>query len=148
MRFGLDGMDIDGEDDTRWDTTRSAFVKYLGAAMFLILKVRLVSTHQHSARERNSQDTRQKERPPYGGPDREKSEIDNKDNSVRYFFSLFELCTNCVVLVDAVIEFADGDVSIGCDGDKIVSSRWVKFGSCFSRPSSGGCGHCALFDSD
>lgn len=57
MRFGLDGMDIDGEDDTRWETTRSAFVKYLGAAMFLILKVMLVSAYQHSAREGNSQDT-------------------------------------------------------------------------------------------
>lgn len=71
MRFGLDGMDIDGEDDTRWETTRSAFVKYLGAAMFLILNVRLVmlvSAYQHSAREGNSQDTRQKERPPCGGP--------------------------------------------------------------------------------
>lgn len=46
------------------------------------------------------------------------------------------------VLVNAQIQFPDSTVSVCCDGDKSVSSLWVKFGSRLASCSAGISGHC------
>lgn len=53
-----------------------------------------------------------------------------------------------VILVDTQIQLPDSIISVGCDGDKIVSSLCVKFGSRFSSFSSGICGHCTATGGD
>lgn len=54
----------------------------------------------------------------------------------------------CPVLVDALVQIPDSLVSVGCDGDKIVSSLRVKFGSRFSSVIGGISGHCTATGGD